>query len=177
MKFAKVVFSPSEAEKITGMTVETQRNNRRAGYLAKQPGHARFDLFDLLSMAFMTDAAKFGIGPKFSVESAEWVAHHALYFALMRDETFDKKNCYQPSVGDGRAAFTRLFGRPRVVGTRVAVLWADGSDYYAETVDQAVDSLNEGDPRIGQPMMVIDLSDFASRIVSRIGKPTVIASE
>lgn len=156
------------------MNVDTQRNNRRSGYLKKQTGHARFDLFDLLSMTFIVDAAKFGIGPKVSTGIAEWVAHHALYFALISNEAYKTDEGDRPLDARCMEVFKSVFGRPRILGNRVAVIWADGSDYYCDSVDRAVDSLEDDDPRNGQPMMVVDLAEFANRITKRIGTPSII---
>ena len=80
----KTVVKGGEAADITGMSLEAQANNRRAGYIPASPEGriARFDFFELCQLAFMNDAAMLGIGPKRSGRIAEWIGHHATYFAI-----------------------------------------------------------------------------------------------
>jgi hypothetical protein len=187
---SKVVFSANEAADITGHSTDSQRNNRRYGYLPKIEGHARYDLFDLFRLAFIADAAKFKIGPQQSHEAAEWVAHHALFFALHVRDAIDadwqflKEASYWPGYREAfpdfdaekelpgyaaRQVFTGLFKRPMIQGTRYGVFWPGGSEYFCDSLDQAFDSLDVEDPRFGSPALIIDHRLLAARILAKIG--------
>lgn len=56
-------FTPAQAEKITGISVDQQRNLRRHGYLAHSDGHARFDGFGLARLFAIKALSDRGIGP------------------------------------------------------------------------------------------------------------------
>jgi hypothetical protein len=64
------LFTPSEAEVITGVSVTLQRDWRHRGFLEKGEGHARFDVFALARLAFMKALADRGIGPSETHEVA-----------------------------------------------------------------------------------------------------------
>ena len=53
MKLELETYTPSEAEAITEVKQATVRNWRRAGYLPRQEGHARYNLADMLVMFVM----------------------------------------------------------------------------------------------------------------------------
>lgn len=67
-------FTPAEAEAITGVSNNVQRDWRRHGYLRQSDGHARFNIFDLGKMLTMAKLSQRGIGPKDSFKVAEWCA-------------------------------------------------------------------------------------------------------
>jgi DNA-binding transcriptional MerR regulator len=70
-------FMPSEAETITRVTQATVRNWRRAGYLPRRKGHARYNIGDLLVMFSMEMLVSRGItleaAQRFSGEAARAV--------------------------------------------------------------------------------------------------------
>lgn len=68
------LFSPAEAEKVTGVGTALQRDWRRRGYLPAGDGHARFDIFDLSRMYVMKLLSDRGIGPALSHTAADWCA-------------------------------------------------------------------------------------------------------
>jgi hypothetical protein len=53
-------FTPSEAERITGVAVDLQRVWRKRGFLPKVEGHARFDLISLAEMKALKALFDFG---------------------------------------------------------------------------------------------------------------------
>lgn len=64
MKLKLETYTPSEAETITGVVQTTVRNWRRAGYLARQKGWARYNIADLLVMYSMGMLTSRGITPE-----------------------------------------------------------------------------------------------------------------
>lgn len=68
------LFTPSEAEVITGVSVTLQRDWRHRGFLEKGEGHARFDVFALARLAFMKALADRGVGPSETFEIAKIAA-------------------------------------------------------------------------------------------------------
>lgn len=64
-------FTPAQAEKITGISVDQQRNLRRHGYLAQSHGHARFDGFGLARLAAIKGLSDRGIGPSLTAKADE----------------------------------------------------------------------------------------------------------
>lgn len=64
------LFTPAETERITGLSVNMQRDWRKRGFLNSAPGHARFDAFEVADIAVMQALAKAGIGP--STGSRSW---------------------------------------------------------------------------------------------------------
>ncbi|WP_028711002.1 hypothetical protein [Paracoccus pantotrophus] len=64
-------FTPAQAEKITGISVDQQRNLRRHGYLAQSEGHARFDGFGLARLLAIRALSDRGIGPSLTAKADE----------------------------------------------------------------------------------------------------------
>lgn len=60
MKLELQTYTPSEAEAVTGVTQATVRNWRRAGYLPRPKGHARYTIADLLVMFTMGEIVSRG---------------------------------------------------------------------------------------------------------------------
>lgn len=73
-QFTLTLFTPAEAERVTGLSVGMQRDWRNRGFLPKNEGHARFDAFALARMMAMKMMSDRGVGPQKSREEAEWCA-------------------------------------------------------------------------------------------------------
>ena len=198
MDFRVTKFGPSEAAEITGASTATQLNWRKRGFLPVTGGHARFDLFDLLKLTFVVDVGGLGIGPTDAFPSAEWVAHHALFYALAVERAVDgsaaeiaEREANMPPRGphaeqdpELRALEDRLdqaqriarvaFGRPGLRPVPHATLWSDGSDFFGFSPVDADASLPVGDARRGQPAITLDLPSFAFRVVSRLPRSAVV---
>lgn len=82
LEITPMTFSPREAERITGISVDQQRDYRRHGYLPKVDGHARFDAYDLAKLYFVKAMADRGVGPRTSFKNAEVCATGIVHFAL-----------------------------------------------------------------------------------------------
>lgn len=179
-------FTPSEAAELTGIGVVLQRDHRRRfpEWLTKGSGHARFDLFQCLQMRFVADAGEFQIGPSKAYETGEWVAHHALQFALEQPGCIAGDlgaECTIPDAGEAeirkdtvRRVFTEAFGRPRMWANEYAFIWGDGSDWFGPSTDECLcQALGKDDPRIGKPMITLHLPSFARQLVSKLPRPAV----
>jgi hypothetical protein len=64
MKLELETYTPSEAEDVTKVAQTTVRNWRRAGYLPKYTGHARYTVADLLVMVAMQALVSRGMAPE-----------------------------------------------------------------------------------------------------------------
>ena len=77
-------FTPADAEVITGVSVDQQRNWRRYGYLPKSLGkHARFKPHQLARMLVMQMLSKRGIGPSKSHIAASEIGAYVIYYACV----------------------------------------------------------------------------------------------
>ena len=178
-------FTPAEAAILTGVGVVNQRDHRRhfSEWFPKGPGHARFNLFQLLQMSFVTNAAEFGIGPGTAYETGEWVAHSALQFALSQPECISGDLAQECTIPDAteleireytaRRVFSEGFGRARVSAEEYAVIWGDGTDWFGSSLDACIGSLPDNDLRTGKPIMALHLPTFAARLVSKLFRPAV----
>ena len=78
--------TPAEAERITGVNVTLQRDWRRRGFLPSNEGHARFDVFSLAKMRFLSAMAERGIGPA-STEKYVDITMNAIAREALRHHT------------------------------------------------------------------------------------------
>lgn len=87
-------FTPADAEVITGVSVDQQRNWRRYGYLPKSLGkHARFEPHQLARMLVMQMLSKRGIGPSRSHKVASAIASRVIYRAcLFSEKAFEDRS-------------------------------------------------------------------------------------
>ena len=94
MQLELETYMPNEAEEITGVTQATVRNWRRAGYLERRKGHARYNIGDLLVMFVADMMVKRGVTAKpavtFAQEAAEAIFQSMLHYPA----------CYTQSVYD-----------------------------------------------------------------------------
>lgn len=179
------LFTPAETAEMTGIGVILQRDHRRRfpEWLPKGAGHARFNLFQCLQMRFVADAAAFKIGPSEAYEIGEWVAHQALFFALEQPGCISgdlRDACTLPDASESeirdytvRQVFSKSFGRPRLTPSEYAFIWGDSSNWFGPSLERCLDTLREGDPRIGKPVMALHLPSFAQQFVSKLPRPAV----
>lgn len=176
-------FTPAEVASITGISTELQRDHRRRfpKWFAQSPGHARFNLFECLQMRFVSEARGFGLDVDQAYESGEWVAHSALYYALLMDgcisgDLATRYTAPDPNPRDivdytARRVFVEGFGRPRANENLIAMFWPDGADWFGPSVDDFLDNTPDDDPRVGHPFLAINTSDFAMVTVKLLPRP------
>ena len=180
-----VLFTPAEAAELTGIGVVLQRDHRRRfpEWMPKGSGHARFNIFQCLQMRFVADASEFQIGPSKAYEIGEWVAHHALQYALEQPGCIagDLGNeCTMPDASESdirkytaRRVFVGAFGRPRIMPNEYVFIWGDGSDWFGPSLDICLGALGESDPLIGKPLIALHLPSFARQVVLKLPRPAV----
>lgn len=83
-------YTPSEVAKITGVSTDNQRNLRRAGYLPKTIGHARFNLQEIARLLVIGLMSEKGIGPKVSTAFAETAARGIFLKSLWNSEVYSQ---------------------------------------------------------------------------------------
>lgn len=103
-KIRVMPYTPSEAAIATGRSVDNARNDRRAGYAEKNPGHARYDLLGLSRMFVIQTFADRGIGPSLSVNFADQIAgiiafHAAGWRELWTDKALEALGVDESSIG------------------------------------------------------------------------------
>jgi len=178
-------YTPAEVAGITGISPELQRDHRRRfpKWFAQTQGHARFNLFECLQMRFVAEARGFGMDVDQAYQTGEWVAHSALFCALViagcvEGHLGSEVYAPDPSEDDiikytARRVFAEEFGRPRIEPNLIAMMWADGKDWFGPSVDLCLDNMEPSDPRVGRPFLVVDTSDFAKATVKLLPRPAV----
>jgi hypothetical protein len=93
MQLELETYMPQEAEEITGVTQATVRNWRRAGYLERPKGHARYNIGALLVQLVANTIVQRGVTPKaaltFARESAE-----AIFQSMLHDQSTYEQSAY-----------------------------------------------------------------------------------
>ncbi len=178
-------FTPAEAEALSGIGTALQRDHRRRfpNWLPQKSGHARFDLFQCLQMRFVADASELGIGPAHAYQTGEWVAHHALAFALNEPGCVAGDLSYECTLPDAnedeireytaRRVFAEAFGRPKIMPNEFAFVWGDGTDWFGPSFSDCLEALPREDPRRGKPTVAVHLPSFARQIVVKLPRPAV----
>ncbi|MHA6642979.1 hypothetical protein [Mesorhizobium sp. A623] len=83
------VFTPREAERITGVSTVMQRDWRRHGYLPVSEGHMRFNVFGLAELLALRLLAERRIGPQQGKLVSDWLAAGITRFALQSRRAYD----------------------------------------------------------------------------------------
>jgi hypothetical protein len=78
----EITFTPSEVEKITGVSTVKQRDLRRHGFLQEVEGHARFNVYDMAELLFVQKMSVRGVGPKHAFEVSGICATGIVWHAL-----------------------------------------------------------------------------------------------
>ena len=111
--FTLALFSPGEAEKITGLSTTMQRDWRHRGFLPKNDGHARFDLFTLAMMMVLKLFADRNFGPQAVKTIADITARAIAWHALEFVDSFEGDIPDYPD--SARRALWNSLGFPRLV--------------------------------------------------------------
>lgn len=81
-------YTPSEAEEITGVKQSTVRNWRRAEYLPRRKGHARYNIGDLLVMFVMGQMVARGTTPEAAKDFASHAARAVFQSTIWHKQAF-----------------------------------------------------------------------------------------
>lgn len=175
----------AEAEAPAGLSRTLQRNHRLKfpQWHPKYGKHDRFDLLRCLLMRFVADAGEFGIGPAKAYPIGEWVAHHALYYALNQpgciigdlaaDYSAPDPSAEEIKEYTVRRVFAEAFGRPCITPVPFAVIWGDGTDWFGQSLDDCLNSIPADDERIEKPLLAVHLPSFARKVVRKLPRPAV----
>ena len=88
MKLELETYTPSEAEEITGVKQSTVRNWRRAEYLPRRKGHARYNIGDLLVMFVMGQMVARGTTPETAKDFASHAARAVFQSTIWHKQAF-----------------------------------------------------------------------------------------
>lgn len=139
--FTLTTFTPSEAEKITGVSAARQRDYRRHGFMPIGDGHTRYDAYALARLWAFSLLGAQGIGPMRASDVADAIAAGVVYHSLCTSDGADfARKVHREHSGYGGALVPRFF-----------ILFPDGSEHFDESVDEAighmspdgVDAINE----------------------------------
>lgn len=182
-EFTTTLFTPSQAVKITGMSVASQRDLRRHGYLRKHDGHARFDCMDLAEMALIHEMSQRGVGPKETSSIAGVCAARAVYSSLGERAAYEgplppaekalgNEDPWLSNKDRLRRRFLRSRGYPFQPG-KFFVWWSTGEDHWCEFLDSAFEGIAFNDPKIAGPVIVMDLESLGKRLLEGAGVPFI----
>lgn len=181
-RFTLSLFSPGEAERITGLSTVMQRDWRRRKLLPEPagPGHARFNAFDLASMWTRRLLSDRGIGPQETEEIGRWCAFGIIWHALMwidswegDHEKFEAPTWPLKAQAMARKVIFAENGGFRVLPARFFIWWADGSHMWHQSVDAAFNADESSDPKYTGPVIVLDLMSLGFELVDRVNRPIV----
>ncbi len=88
-RISLTVFTPREAERITGVSTVMQRDWRRHGYLPVNEGHMRFNVFGLAELLALRLLAERRIGPQQGKLVSDWLAAGITRFALQSRHAYE----------------------------------------------------------------------------------------
>jgi hypothetical protein len=180
-RYSPTLFTPGEAERITGISVALQRDWRRRGLLRpNEDGHARFHFVDLGELLFLKVVAERGIGPQQARAIASLAGGAIAYYALCHDGAFEGDpvpgaNPMNAAIGAIRAVATDKVIH-RAVPAPLFIWWADGTELWHVSLDRAIGTLAEEDieKKLGGPVVVVDQHILGGIMLARAGRPLVV---
>lgn len=216
LEIIPTLFAPGQVEKITGVSVDRQRDYRRHGFLPKVEGHARFDAYEMAALFFVNAMAARGIGPQVAFTYAHTCATAIVWHALGRTDAYDREafgiltarnmvpqvaitddelNALRATISEcgfsadkvqevasreglrnGREAeflqrYISGMYHNQAIPAEYFVLWADGSEYWTKSLDEAFDDIAEADPRRAGPVTVLPLASMGAQLVLKCQLP------
>ena len=167
-------FEAREAEWITGVGRQIQREWRRRGFFAWEgEGRADHKLHDLARLIVMGVLADRGIGPSMSMDIATSAALRIEYFAL------NVPSSIEDSTGDEFERALARSGRPRVAAfvgwTNKAIRPERFLVAEAGGITSLTNDLNTvfTAPNFDGAVVVLDLEVLGTTIATRAGRPLV----
>jgi hypothetical protein len=182
--FTLTLFTPGEAEKITGLSTAMQRDWRHRGFLPKNEGHARFDAFGLAAMLVLKIFSDRGIGPQFAEKITEITARSIVWHALSPPDMFEGDLDWEQPENSGRPEYLLLDGHrrglwysldfPPLIPPRFLVVFADGSEWWDSSIDAALQNPRNATPeKLAGPIIVLDQEALGDLLADRVGRPLV----
>lgn len=163
-------FTPSEAERITGVSNDLQRNWRRRGHLRSHDGHARFDAFALADMWGLKMLSDRGIGPTDGVQALDSMSTRLVWHALASFHAWegDVENAPGLEWADKSEWLRREL--LQVSPARFFVWLADGRPAFTSSIESLMSRFGSTDPAVAGPLIVFDLEALGSLLLDRAGR-------
>ncbi|WP_439525887.1 MerR family transcriptional regulator [Roseovarius mucosus] len=195
MKLKLETYTPSEAETITGVVQTTVRNWRRAGYLARQKGWARYNIADLLVMYSMGMLTSRGITPEaaqaFAGETARAIFQAMIWIdgaytpevetAARQEVPEDCEDIFKPVIArDVKArASGQSFGVSGLDQIEWLVIWANNEIEFFTSDRAEADffSAYGRDEYVAGPVMLLCLPAIAGAVIDRLPRPAIRLAE
>jgi|GEM_PF-2773482 len=136
MRLELETYTPGEAEEITQVTQATVRNWRRAGYLPRPTGHARYTAKDLLLMSAMHALVSRGLTPEAASGFARGIADATFMSCINKSHSFSESafEAARKIVGDIPPE------RIKEVKARAGDSYSEDILYWADAAKLAMDT-------------------------------------
>lgn len=186
------LFTPAEAEKITGVSTSLQRDWRRRKFLGSHEGHARFNVFDLAEMAYLQMMSARGIGPEYAQVAQQFVGLGAAYCTLLSSQAYEGDHhltlSWNSAFASGgvrekdwetKGEFLAHYLVRRQFGPAVPapyfIWWANGDHHFDYSLEKAFSPENPKlkIERLIGPAIVIDLEALGAILLSKTDRPFV----
>lgn len=165
------LFTPGEAERITGVTNETLRNWRRRGHMKSQAGHARFDVFGLADMWTLKMLSDRGLDLADAVQGLDTISPRLAWHALAWRNAWDGEVAAAPGDEWGDKSLWLRREVMFITPARFAVRLADGRVAYATSLDSLLDRFSSADPAVSSALILFDLQALGTLLLERAGRP------
>jgi hypothetical protein len=191
MHYRLNTFSASEAERVSGLSQNMQRDWRKRGFLPPVEGKARFDFFDIAVLKVMKLLADRGMGPKAGGSIAWPVAYGIASRALRFAESWEGFGTQQPAewstwyketldaclrkywtsslpagvVMEMPATFRAIVGFG--MEADFVIFSADGAATFASSLDEHFGKMTMGTD--GGPYIIFDLQIMAPALARELG--------
>lgn len=134
------VFTPSEAEQITGVSVDLQRDWRRRRIMPKRDGHARFDAHELADMLTLKMCSDAGLSLDDAKEWVPFLPAAIIMHALSTPGAIEGDDAEYVSLHGSTYAANIAKRRSSVIAGGDLIIWADGTSETVLNVSDAIAS-------------------------------------
>ena len=172
-------FTPAEAARITRVSTTLQRDWRRRGFLPVSEGHARFDVFALSKMLFLSCMAARGIGPSEAKPYADLVMNAIARAALSQEGAAEGDDYPSPPVWLAHSVVEQTSplgpNLSRVMSAPIFLVFADGSEWFDFDATAAMRRKAEAGEweKLEGPVIVLDTTVLGAALAARAGRPLV----
>lgn len=172
-KFQKTfsVFTPAEAERITGVSVALQRDWRRRNIIPRNDGHARFELFDLadiLTLKLFSDA---GLSLDRAKGWIPFVPATIIAFALYRPGAIEGDDEEYLALNRETFAVNIAITHSKAMCSGDLVIWPDGKSECVPDTDKAIK--NASHEKLYGAVRILRLDAIGQEFARRAGRSLV----
>lgn len=169
------VFTPSEAEAITGVSVALQRDWRRREIIPKRDGHARFDLHDLADLITLKMCSDAGMSLEKAKEWIPFVPAAIIMHALYRPGAIEGDDVEYISLNGKMFAINIATSRSNVIPDGDLIVWPDG---HSEIVRDVVEAIEKAPPdRLYGAVRVFFLDKIGEELAKRAAPRSLVHIE